>query len=320
MNAGFIAAGIAVSAAALLTAGSALTANVLFKKVIPRQDGVKVDMDEMADAQKWQEYMKIIEPNKEFMLSLPKERIEIKSRDDLNLIGDYYPAEKPSDNLVICFHGYTSQKMSNCSFAAFMHKLGFDCLLVDSRSHGESEGAYIGFGILDRYDCLSWINYVDERFEKKKNILLYGVSMGASTAVMATGFDDISKSVKAVVSDCAFTSPYDVFSHILKRDYKLSQFPVMNMNNRICNKKAGYGFKDYSTLDAVVKTDIPILFIHGKEDDFVPVYMTERNFNACNSEKELLYVENAGHGASYYENPALYEEKVKDFIGRFFTL
>jgi fermentation-respiration switch protein FrsA (DUF1100 family) len=167
---------------------------------------------------------------------------------------------------------------------------------------------------------MSWINYVDERFEKKKNILLYGVSMGASTAVMATGFDDISKSVKAVVSDCAFTSPYDVFSHILKRDYKLSQFPVMNMNNRICNKKAGYGFKDYSTLDAVVKTDIPILFIHGKEDDFVPVYMTERNFNACNSEKELLYVENAGHGASYYENPALYEEKVKDFIGRFFTL
>ncbi|MBR4093202.1 MAG: alpha/beta hydrolase [Oscillospiraceae bacterium] len=320
MNAGFIVAGIAVSAAALLTAGSALTANVLFKKVIPRQDGVKVDMDEMADAQKWQEYMKIIEPNKEFMLSLPKERIEIKSRDDLTLIGDYYPAEKPSDNLVICFHGYTSQKMSNCSFASFMHKLGFDCLLVDSRSHGESEGAYIGFGILDRYDCLSWINYVDERFDKKKNILLYGVSMGASTAVMATGFDDISKSVKAVVSDCAFTSPYDVFSHILKRDYKLSQFPVMNMNNRICNKKAGYGFKDYSTLDAVVKTDIPILFIHGKNDDFVPVYMTEKNFNACNSEKELLYVENAGHGASYYENPELYEEKVKDFIGRFFTL
>ena len=124
---------------------SLLIANVLFKKVIPRQDGVKVNMDEMADADKWQEYMKVIHPNKDFMLSLPCEHVTVKSNDGLTLHGDYYPAEKPSDNLVICFHGYTSARMSSCSFAAYMHKLGFDCLLVDNRAHGDSEGEYIGF-------------------------------------------------------------------------------------------------------------------------------------------------------------------------------
>lgn len=299
---------------------SLLIANVLFKKVIPRQDGVKVNMDEMADADKWQEYMKVIQPNKDFMLSLPCEHVTIKSNDGLTLHGDYYPAEKPSDNLVICFHGYTSARMSSCSFAAYMHKLGFDCLLVDNRAHGDSEGEYIGFGILDRHDCISWIEYVNEKFDSKKNILLYGVSMGATTIMMAAADKKIPANVRALVADCGFTSPYEVFCHVLKKDYKLSEFPIMNFNNVICRKKAGYGFKDYSTLTAVKETDKPILFIHGEEDNFVPVWMTKKNYEECVSDKDILLVPNAAHGASYYENPSLYQEKVSEFTGKYFNI
>lgn len=299
---------------------SLLIANVLFKKVIPRQDGVKVNMDEMADADKWQEYMKVIQPNKDFMLSLPCEHVTVKSNDGLNLHGDYYPAEKPSDNLVICFHGYTSARMSSCSFAAYMHKLGFDCLLVDNRAHGDSEGEYIGFGILDRHDCISWIEYVNEKFDSKKNILLYGVSMGATTIMMAAADKKIPANVRALVADCGFTSPYEVFCHVLKKDYKLSEFPIMNFNNVICRKKAGYGFKDYSTLTAVKETDKPILFIHGEEDNFVPVWMTKKNYEECVSDKDILLVPNAAHGASYYENPSLYQEKVSEFTGKYFNI
>lgn len=299
---------------------SLLIANVLFKKVIPRQDGVKVNMDEMADADKWQEYMKVIQPNKDFMLSLPCEHVTVKSNDGLTLHGDYYPAEKPSDNLVICFHGYTSARMSSCSFAAYMHKLGFDCLLVDNRAHGDSEGEYIGFGILDRHDCISWIEYVNEKFDSKKNILLYGVSMGATTIMMAAADKKIPANVRALVADCGFTSPYEVFCHVLKKDYKLSEFPIMNFNNVICRKKAGYGFKDYSTLTAVKETDKPILFIHGEEDNFVPVWMTKKNYEECVSDKDILLVPNAAHGASYYENPSLYQEKVSEFTGKYFNI
>lgn len=313
VSVGLIVAGVVGGVAALGVAGSYGVANILFKKVIPRQDGVKVDLNEMGDGGKWQEYMKVIQPNKEYLLSLPCEHLKIKSKDGLTLCGDYYKAENSSDKLVICFHGYTSGRMSSCSFAAFMLKEGYDCLLVDNRAHGDSEGEYIGFGILDRFDCMSWINYVNEKYDKKE-ILLYGVSMGGTTVIMASADKNLPDNVKAVIADCAFTSPFDVFSHVLKKDYKLPAFPTMEINNKICRKKAGYGFKDYSTLDAVKETKCPILFIHGEEDNFVPVWMSDRNYEECLTKKALVKIKGAGHGASYYENGEEYRKAVKDFL------
>ena len=207
--------------------------------------------------------------------------------------------------------------MSNASFASFLHKQGINCLLVDNRSHGDSEGQYIGFGVLDRYDCLSWIEHMNKQLDGKARFMLYGVSMGASTALMTIGMDECPDNVDLVVADCGFTSPYDVFAHVLKKDYKLSEFPIMNINDVICRKKAGYGFKDYSTLEAVKTSKTHILFIHGQKDDFVPTWMTEKNFEACTAPKDKLIVGNAGHGASYYENTELYESKIKEFLGKY---
>jgi hypothetical protein len=312
------AAGAAGGLLLLGTAASGIAAVTLFNRVIPRQDELRVDLDEMADMKQWEEYKKIIHPCKEWFLAQDLQHITIKARDNITLHGDYLPAETPTDRLAICFHGYTSCGVSDCAaMAFFLHNLGFDCLIVDDRAHGKSEGKYIGFGILDRFDALAWINCMNERFDSKKRILLFGVSMGASTAVMTAGFGDLPENVKAVISDCAFTSPYEVFSHILKRDYHIPEFPVMNINDNICRRKAGYGFRDYSTLDAVRVTKVPIMFIHGKCDDFVPVSMSIANYNACNSPKELLLIDNAAHAASHYENLELYESRAAEFIGRY---
>lgn len=320
MNKTLIVSGIALGAVALGAAGSVIGASTLFNRVIPRQDGVKVDLSEMADGQKWEEYKKVIYANKEYLLSLPMEHVTIKSNDNLTLHGDYVPAKNSTNKLAICFHGYTSNGLGNCSsIASFLHKQGIDCLIVDNRTHGKSEGEYIGFGVLDRYDCISWIQYVNERFNNEKQILLYGTSMGGATVLMAAGLPEFPANVKTIIADCAFTSPEDVFTHILKRDYKLPKFPVMNINNMICRKKAGYGFGDCSTLDAVKITKCPILFIHGKNDDFVPTWMSEQNFAACTAPKQLFMMDDAGHGGSYYENPTLYEKTVLDFLNQYFT-
>lgn len=308
---------------AALAAGGAFAAcmagaETLFNRTIPRQDTLRVDLNEMADMSKWEEYKKFMVPNREWLESQELEHITITARDGIELHADYFPAEEKSDKLVICNHGYTGRGMRDCaSIAVFFHRIGYDCLLVDHRGHGNSGGDYIGFGILDRYDCKKWIEYIDRRFEKSKQILLYGVSMGATTVLMTSAFSDLSDSVKAVIADCAFTSPYEVFKHILKRDYHLPAFPVMNINDSLCRKKAGYGFSDYSTLDAVRDTDVPILFIHGMDDNFVPLYMTKQNYEACLSEKDIMLVENAGHGAAYYEDVQAYEEKIKDFTRKY---
>ncbi|MCX4257130.1 MAG: alpha/beta hydrolase [Oscillospiraceae bacterium] len=309
-------------AAALGTAvlGTACTAGAvtLFNRVIPRQDVLRVDLNEMADMAKWEEYKKVIAPNKEWLFARELEHITIRSRDGLTLHGDFLPAEYQSNKLAICGHGYTGCGLKDCvSIAVFFHRMGYNCLIVDHRAHGKSEGDYVGFGILDRFDMKAWIDCMEKRFEGNAEIVLYGVSMGATIAVMTAGLTSLSPSVKAVVADCAFTSPYDVFAHILKRDYHLPPFPIMNINDMMCRRKAGYGFRDYSTLDAVQATGVPILFIHGKDDDFVPVWMSEKNYKMCRSPKDILIVDNAAHAASYYENKEAYEAKVKGFLEKY---
>lgn len=308
--------GAVIGSGALIgTAAAYGGAAKLFNRVIPRQDQLRVDMNEMADAEKWEEYKKIIYPRKEWLLKQNLELISINAKDGIKLKGYYLPAEKSSDKLIIFCHGYTSQGLSNFSaLSEFYYNLGFDCLILDLRAHGESEGDYVGFGILDRFDCLEWIKYINKRFNGKKRILLHGISMGATTVLMTSGFEDLPENVKGIVADCAFTSPYDVFAHVLKRDYKLPPFPIMNINDKMCRDKAGYGFQDYSTITAVKNTKCPILFIHGEEDNFVPTWMSQKNYEACNSQKKLLIVKNAGHGASYYENQSQYESAVSEFI------
>lgn len=315
MMSGFLMAG------GLLAAGTAacfIGARTLFNRVIPRQDVLRVDTSEMADAEKWEEYIKIIHAVKEKFLQRPSEHVTIRSRDGLTLHGDLFLSENPSKRTVILCHGYTSCGMNDCpTMAEYFMERGYNALIVDHRSHGKSEGQYVGFGILDRFDCLKWIEYVIGRLGDESEIVLYGVSMGASTVLMASGSDELPANVKAIISDCAFTSPYDVFKHILKRDYHLPPRPIMDINERMCREKAGYGFRDYSTLDAVKKAPCPILFIHGKEDKFVPTEMTLKNYEACTGEKKLLLVENAGHAASLYENKELYENTVTEFLNAY---
>ena len=312
--------GAAAAGTAVLGAAAGFTAGAftLFNRTIPRQDQLRVDIGEMADMDKWEEYKKFIVPNREWLEKQPLEDVEITSYDGLKLRAKYFPAEGETHKLAIVNHGYTGCGMrDSTSISVFFHRMGYDCLIVDHRAHGESEGKYIGFGILDRFDCKSWINYVDTRFNKSRDIVLYGTSMGGAIVLMTSGFSDLSESVKAVVADCAFTTPYDVFAHILKRDYHLPTFPVMNISNALCKKKAGYGFRDYSTLDAMKTVKVPILFIHGKEDKFVPTYMSVQNYDACVSEKELMLVDNAAHAASYYENPKAYEDRISEFLDKY---
>jgi len=311
----FIAVGAVLGGAAALGAVSMLGAKKLFDMTIPRQKEIKVDLNEFADMEKWEEYKKIIGPRKKWLMAQNLEKITISARDGIKLHAYYLPAEKSSDRLVIGLHGYTSCGLSDfCSHTYYFHRMGFDYLIPDHRGHGESDGDYIGFGILDRFDCRAWIDYVDKRFDGEKQILLHGTSMGATTALMTVGAVDLPESVKAVVSDCAFTSPYDIFRHILKKNYHLPAHPIMDINDRMCRKTAGYGFRDYSTLTAVQNTRCPVLFIHGKEDKFVPTWMTDENYKACASPKEIWFCDGAEHGSSYYEKPNEYEEKIAHFV------
>lgn len=296
-----------------LTATTALTA-YFFQFVVLRKPNAPAPDNTGTD---WDKYIGFIKERKEWINTQKTEKLSITSFDGLKLCATFLPAKTQSNKFILAFHGYRSKGLNEFSaISYFYHNKGYNVLIVDDRAHGESEGKYIGFGCLDYKDCISWIKYIVNRFGEDIDIFLHGISMGASTVLMASG-EDLPKCIKGIIADCGFTCPWDVFEHILKRDYHLPPFPLLPATSSLCKFLAGYGFRERSTIDQVSKTDIPILFIHGEKDTFVPTYMSKQNYKACSSEKELLIIEGAGHAESYYSSTKEYEEALNKFINKY---
>lgn len=306
--------GIAAGAAAGIAAG------VLFSKTVPRPGETSPEIiNEFADAEKMKEYAEKMAPVGEWMEQQPIEEINIHARDGIRLHAYYIPAPSPSKKLVLLHHGFTSKAQDNAAHAMYFHESGYEVILLDLRAHGKSEGKYVGFGILDRFDTLEWVRYIRKRFGDDISIVMHGTSMGASTVLMALGVPEIQQSVSAVIADCAFTSPADIFSHVMKKDYHIpAPGPVIAITSLYSKAAAGYRFNDYSTLYALKNNKVPVLLIHGKEDKFVPTWMSEKNYDACSSMRKLLFVENAGHGSSVFENTELYQETERSFLNEVF--
>ena len=263
----------------------------------------------------WSQYADLLKERKEKFLARPRMDVSIRSKDGLRLRGTYIP-NGDEKKIVICFHGYTSQGMSDyIGLSDYYLRHGFSMLLPDARAHGRSEGTYIGFGCLDRYDALCWIRWMIHKAGEDVQILLHGTSMGGATVLMATGLE-LPPQVKGIVSDCGFTSAKEVFTHVLHSMYHLPAFPMIQIASMVNRKKAGYGLGDCNSLREVRKAAVPALLIHGSGDNFVPCSMCDRIYEnyACNQKTKLI-VEGAAHAESYYKDPAAYEAALDAFIG-----
>lgn len=280
--------GAALAAGALAAAEMAGTA-YFYCTTMMRQKAKTERTIKMAGTD-WSQHMPFIQERKEYMLSQPHEDVWMESYDGLKLHATWFP-QGDKKKIVICFHGYTSQGMKDyIGLSGYYLKQGYSMLLVDERAHGESEGTYIGFGCLDRKDAMLWIRWVVKNCGKNAQILLHGTSMGGATVLMASGLE-LPGQVKGIISDCGFTSPKEVFTHVLKHMIHLPAFPMMQMADWINRKKAGYGLDQCNAASEVRKAKVPILLIHGSADTFVPCSMCETIYENCASPKQKLIVE-----------------------------
>ena len=239
----------------------------------------------------------------------------INSFDNLRLHSYEIKNENKTNKWAIVVHGYTSEGNSVSSKAKHFYEMGYNVLVPDLRGHGKSGGDYIGMGWDDRLDIITWINNIIES-NPNAEIVLHGTSMGAATVLSASG-ENLPNNVKAIIADCGYTSVWDEFTYQLKALFNLPSFPVMNLSNLVTMAKAGYSLKDASPIDQVSKSKTPILYIHGDKDDFVPYYMMDELYNATNSEKYKLTVQNAGHGESDLVNPNLYWSTITSFLNKY---
>lgn len=240
---------------------------------------------------------------------------EIHSLDNLKLKAKLIKAD--SNKLLIAVHGYHSYNFKEYAlYLKFYHDLGFNILLPDNRAHGESEGDYVGFGWLDRLDIKQWIKKMKEIFGDDIQIVLHGISMGSATVLMASGDKDLDQSVKCIIADCGYTSLNDELKYKLDK-MNLPSKLILSSANLLSRKRAGYKFKDASTLKQVEKSKTPTLFIHGDQDEYVPTYMVYNLYNACSAKKDLLIIEGAGHAESFIVNQELCKKTIKRFISQY---
>lgn len=244
------------------------------------------------------------------------EVVEIESYDGLHLVGHWYCPENPK-RVIVAMHGWRSSWSQDFGVIAPFWQ-GNDCavLYAEQRGQGNSGGEYMGFGLLERYDCLNWAKWVSEKTENKLPIYLGGISMGAATVMMTAGLE-LPEIVKGIVADCGFTSPYAIWKHVVESNFRIPYGIYSAAAKDLCSKKIQAGPADYSCTDALKNCKVPVLFIHGTDDDFVPVEMTYENYKACNAPKYLLIVPGAEHGMSYIVDKAGYEKAVIKFWNQY---
>ena len=242
------------------------------------------------------------------------EDVSVTSLDGLTLRGKWLPAEKPMATIIL-FHGYHSHHLQDfAGIYEYYHSIGLNLLLVRQRAHGESGGKYVTFGVKERLDALRWIEF-HNRAHGMDNVFLGGMSMGASTVLFAAG-EELPPNVRGITADCGFSSPAEILSHIIRRDFHLPPklvLPLMEVWARILGD---FSFYECDSRETLSRSKTPILFIHGKADDFVPSCMSEFGFAACASEKEILLVDDAGHGRSYLYEPERLRNALTDFFKR----
>lgn len=244
------------------------------------------------------------------------ERVQTRSFDGLRLVGFYIPNPRQR-GVAILFHGWHGAWNFDFSCSIpYYHSLGFSVLSVCQRAHGESEGRYLTYGVRERHDVVTWINYVNQRFGAGTPILLGGLSMGSATVQMACGLE-LPENVRAAVSDCGFTSPYEIGVHVLRRNRQPVWLLLPQMAT-FCRLLAGFGLRETSTIDAQRKNRVPTFFAHGEDDDFVPCEMSRRNYAACTAPKRLFTVPGARHGVSYLIDRAGYERELREFLEPYF--
>lgn len=262
----------------------------------------------------WSQHMDFIQERKKYMLAQYHEDVYQTSKDGLKLHATYFPGPD-TQKIVICFHGYTSDGMHDfIGLSDYYMRNGYGMLLVDERAHGKSEGTYIGFGCLDRHDALGWIQWVIQECGPQVQILLHGISMGGSTVLMTSSME-LPLQVKGIISECGFTSPKEVFAHVLHTMYHLPAFPMIQISDYVNRKKAGFGLDECNAAREVRNAKVPILLIHGDGDTFVPCEMCEKIYENCTSPKTRLIIKDAAHAECYYKDTEAYEQALDTFVG-----
>ena len=244
------------------------------------------------------------------------EAVQILSRDGVSLTGHWVP-QKDAKRVIVAMHGWRSSWYWDFGmFSDFWEQNGCSVLYAEQRAQGNSGGESICFGVEESLDCLEWVQWVIRNCGPEIPVYLAGVSMGATTVLMAAGLE-MPASVHGIMADCGFTSPRAIWRYVATENLHMGLSVRGPIAEALLRKRIPLHQSLESTVDALKKCTVPVLFVHGTADHFVPVEMTYENYMACASPKRLLIVPGAGHGRSFLTDRDGYEAAVRAFWNDF---
>ncbi|AEB07198.1 hypothetical protein Corgl_1090 [Coriobacterium glomerans PW2] len=222
--------------------------------------------------------------------------------------------EQPTHDYAIVCHGYSSAPEHMARYVYHFFERNMSVLAPAARAHERnSDTGFIQMGWRDSLDLLGWIQDICRR-DHRARIILFGLSMGAAEVMMASGLE-LPENVRLIIEDCGYTSVWDEFFFQFKRMFKMPAFPVLYAADAICRLRAGFTLGEASSLERLAHARIPMLFIHGTRDTFVPFSMLDEVFDACASPvKRKLAINGAGHARSASTDPERYWGTIDAFI------
>lgn len=241
----------------------------------------------------------------------------IRSRDGLRLHAYYLPASQ-GERYVLLSHGYKGSGFGDFAYTArFLHEHQCHLLFIDQRCCGESEGEYITFGAKEKYDVQRWAYYIAKRNKDRLPIYIYGTSMGAAAALMASG-QKLPEDVKGIIADCGFCSMKRQFQDMAANWFHLHWIGLLLLRvDLLCRVLAGFAVKEADTTQAMKKNKRPVLFFHGLLDTYVAPENTRYNYSVCQAPGEMVLIPEARHLCCAYEDPGLYRRKLTEFFEKY---
>ncbi|MDR9852560.1 alpha/beta hydrolase [Paenibacillus sp. VCA1] len=243
---------------------------------------------------------------------LKKENVEIRSHDGLRLNGVVVKTEQPSAKWVILVHGYTTSLPASIPFMEMFREEGFNLLLIDQRRHGNSEGKYTTYGYHEKHDVAAWVRFIKKTYGQNCIIGLHGVSLGGGTVLEYLSLPEAD--AKFVIADCPYSDLTRLMHHQMQRLNHIPAAVFLPLVNVRLRKKAGFSLKQVSPVRTVQSSSVPVMFIHGTRDDYIPPSMSEDLFAAKTGTKKLLLVQDATHGFALDADPVLYKRSVQQFV------
>lgn len=243
--------------------------------------------------------------------SWPKQPVEITSRDGLRLRGMLIEPESTVERLIILVHGFTASSTYMFHFVEPFRRRGWAVLLIDQRYHGKSEGHYATYGFEEKHDLDRWVEWAVTRYGASIHLGLLGQSMGGGTVLE---YASINKVAQFIVADCPYSDVRELLEYQIRWLHHFPPYPLLWFVNGLMRRRAGFSLDDVKPIRSVEAAPVPIMFVHGADDKFVPTYMSEKMFAVRKGKKKLLIVPGAAHARAFFEDRDLYEREMMAFV------